>query len=275
LKAEVAVSGFAVWTPGGVWVNASPPSTPVEGTLASWPDAPRLTAIHGRARQPHRQAVLLVQLAHVLLSARAAFTRKTPSPPQPSETDLLIGTALGSAEADASFVRGLANRGSGFGSPSTFVYTLPTAAPAEVALALGLRGALATFAAGSISGLFAIARAVCHVGQGRSRACIAGGIELGGTGRGALSHGEGEVAALFLLEPAAPGAPWAHLSDATVGFDPQATGLGDQPLASPLDTMVALARACGDERKQASVEMAAHSQEGYWARVRISGNHRP
>jgi hypothetical protein len=275
LKAEVAASAFAVWTPGGVWVNASPPLTPVEGPLATWPDAPRLATIHRRARQPHRQAVMLVQLAHVLLSARATFASNAPSSPQPSDTDLLIGTALGSAEADADFVHGLANRGSGFGSPSTFVYTLPTAAPAEAALALGLRGALATFAAGSISGLFAIARAVSHVGQGRSHACIAGGIELGGTRRGAVSQGEGEVAALFLLEPAAPGAPWAHLSDAAFGFDPQASALGDLPLASPMRTLLALARACGDTMKQAPVDIAAHSQEGYWARVRISGNHRP
>lgn len=275
MKAEVAVSAFAVWTPGGVWVNASPPLTPVEGPLATWPDAPRLATIHRPARQPHRQAVMLVQLAHVLLSARATFTRNAPPSPQPSDTDLLIGTALGSAEADAEFVHGLANRGSGFGSPSTFVYTLPTAAPAEVALALGLRGALATFAAGSISGLFAIARAVSHVGQGRSRACIAGGIELGGTGRAAVPHGEGEVAALFFLEPAASGAPWAHLSDAAVGFDPPASDLGDEALVSPVRTLVALARACGEALKQASVEIAAHSQEGYWARVRTSGSHGP
>ncbi len=269
------MSAFAVWTPGGLWVNASPPLIPVDGPLASWPDAPRLATIHRRARQPHRQAVVLVQLAHVLLMNRATLTKGVPAPPQPSDTDLLIGSALGSAEADADFVHGLANRGSGFGSPSTFVYTLPTAAPAEAALALGLRGALASVTAGSISGLFAIARAVSHVGQGRSRACIAGGMELGGAGRGAVSFGEGEVAALFLLEPAAPGAPWAHFGDAAVGFDPPAPKRGVEASASPMRTLLALAAACGNPMKQTSAEIAAHSQEGYWARVRTGVNHRP
>jgi hypothetical protein len=274
LKAEVVVSAYAVWTPGGVWVNAPPPLAPVEGPLAHWPDAPRLATIHRWARQPHRQAVLLVQLAHVLLSTRAAVTSNALSAPAHSDTDLLIGTALGSAEADADFVQGLADRGSGFGSPSTFVYTLPTAGPAEVALALGLRGALATLAAGSISGLFAVARAVRHVGQGRSHACIAGGIELGGQGRSDLSHAEGEVAALFLLEPAAAPTQWPRLSDAAVGFDPQASTRGGASMDSPMVTLAALAAACADAEKQASVEIAGRSQEGYWARVRTTGSQR-
>jgi hypothetical protein len=46
-------------------------------------------------------------------------------------------------------------------------------------------------------------------------------------------------------------------------------------LASPMRTLLGLAGACGDAMEQAPVDIAAHSQEGYWARVRISGNHRP
>lgn len=274
MKTEVVVSACAVWTPGGVWFNASPPRDPVEGALAPWPDAPPLATIHQRARRPHRQAVLLVQLAHVLLSTRGVATRNAPSVPPRSETDLLVGTGLGSAEADADFVHGLAARGSGFGSPSTFVYTLPTAAPAEVALALGLHGALTTLAAGSISGLFAVATAARHVGQGRSPACIAGGVELSGHRLSGLPHSEGEVAALFLLEPASTPTQWARLSDVAVGFDPVPPPVGDPSMGSPMATLCALASACVGPERQASVEIAGRSREGYWARVRTTGSQR-
>jgi hypothetical protein len=269
LKA-VRVSAWAVWAPGGVWVNASPPPEPVKGKLAAWPEAPPLADIHQRARRPHRQAMTLVQLAHRLLATRAATARNASPELVPSEMDLLIGTALGSAEADAEFVHGLAERGSGFGSPSTFVYTLPTAAPAEVALALGLRGALATVSAGSISGLFAVARAVTHVGEGHASACITGGVELGLPAGSALQPAEGEVAALFLLEPGTDSGPGPLLSEAAVGFDAELPAPRAASRDSPMSTLLALAAACGDDEKRTAVEIAGHSPEGYWARVRVT-----
>jgi Beta-ketoacyl synthase, N-terminal domain len=267
LKA-VLVSAWAVWTPSGVWVNASPQPEPAGGKLAPWPEAPRLAGIHPGARRPHRQAVTLVQLAHRLLVARAAVGKTSPDL-VPSETDLLIGTALGSAEADAEFAQGLVERGSGFGSPSTFVYTLPTAAPAEVALALGLRGALATVSAGSISGLFAIARAATHVAEGRANACITGGVELGLPGGSVLPPAEGELAALFLLEPETASAQGPILSDAAVGFDVEFPGRQPAHRDSPMSTLLALAAACGDSAKRTAVEITGHSEDGGWARVRV------
>jgi hypothetical protein len=269
----VRVTAWAVWTPGGVWVNTSPRPGPSGGRLAPWPETSPLEVIHQRARRPHRQAVALVQLAHLLLSTRAADTRGSPEKPLLSEMDLLLGTALGSAEADSEFVRGLVERGSGLGSPSTFVYTLPTAAPAEVALALGLRGALATVSAGSVSGLFAVARAVTHVGQGRASACLTGGFELGLPVGSLPGHPPGELMALFLLEPGTSSSDGPLLSEPALGFDSEWAAPGAAPVDSA-STLLALAAACADVEKRTAVEIAGRSLEGYWAHVCASAGAR-
>jgi 3-oxoacyl-(acyl-carrier-protein) synthase len=256
-----------VWTPGGVWLNTPPLAGPPGGALAPWPEAPVVTAIHPGSRRPHRQAVVLVQLVHALLSTRAASASSAPPPADPAKTDLLVGTATGSVGADVDFLEGLQERGSGFGSPSTFVYTLATAAPAEAALAFGLHGALATISAGSISGLCAVVRATQQVAKGRSQACITGGVEVGGVTTRAI----GEIAALFLLEPANDSTPWPVLSDAEMGFDTQATAGGEGPSDSAVTTLLALASACADQEALAAVEIEAASPEGYWARIRTRG----
>jgi hypothetical protein len=269
LKQRVAVSSVAVWTPGGVWLNAPPDAGPAGGTLAPWPEAPALAVVHPRARRPHREATVLVQLAHALLSARASADA-TPPPHSPAQTDLLLGTAKASEAADMDFLRDLRERGSGFGSPSTFVYTLSTAAPAEVAIALGLRGSLATLTAGSISGLSAVARAARRVSRGESRACITGGVELvepGSPLRAGASAGE--VAALFLLEPSPRPTRWPSLGDVELGFEPAPSADTTADSLSATQTLLALASACARQRRKSSVEIAGRSQEGHWARLRV------
>jgi len=268
-KRPVAVTATAVWTPGGVWVNARPNAGSAGGALAAWPDAPPLSVVHPKARRPHREATVLVQLAHVLLMARAAADPTAP-PPNPAQTDLLLGTARGSAAADGEFLRDLRERGSGFGSPSTFVYTLSTAAPAEVAIALGLRGSLATLTAGGISGLSAVVRAARRVRCGESRACITGGVELAGPAHH-LASGEQlrEVAALFLLESSPFPSAWPRLSDAELGFEPVATVGNVAGGDCATETLVALAIACVERGEPHPVEVSAHSREGHWARLSV------
>jgi len=264
LSTRVVVSAFAVWGPSGVSVNAPPMRQSSLGLLAPWPDAPALAVIHPSARRPPRQAAVLVQLAHALLGARRKT--ETHSPSEWAETDLLLGTVKGSEAADRDFLQSVQERGNGFGSPSTFVYTLSTAAPAEVALALGLHGSLATLTAGSISGLSAVVRAAKHVGQGRSRACITGGVELPGRGQPTvLGDSEGEIAALFLLEPSAEASGRPTISDAELGFDPEALDRSDSPTA----TLLALASACAEPRAIGPVEIAGRSREGHWARLSV------
>jgi hypothetical protein len=270
VSTHVVVSAFAVWTPGGVWINASPLAGPAGATLAAWPEAPPLAVVHPGARRPHRQAAVLVQLGHALLSARADAGNGSPPPPDPAHTDLLVGTASGSAAADLDFFQGLQERGSGFGSPSTFVYTLATAGPAEVSLALGLRGSLATLTAGSISGLSAVARAAKHVSEGRSRACITGGVELAGPGRQALrGEPEAEIAALFLLESSPDPGRCPSLGDAELGFDPEPPANVAGRWDSPTTTLLTLASACAERSGNTLIEIAGRSREGYWARFYV------
>jgi hypothetical protein len=265
----VVVTATAVWTPGGVWVNAPPLAGPAGGALAVWPEAPALAAVHTGARRPHRDATVLVQLAHALLSARTAAVSASP-PHSPAQTDLLLGTAKASQAADVDFLRDLRDRGSGFGSPSTFVYTLSTAAPAEVAIALGLRGSLATLTAGSISGLSAVVRAARRVSRGDSPACITGGVELAAPGHQALAEqSAGEVAALFLLESSTPPTDWPTVGDTELGFEPQAYASDEGSPDSATSTLLALASACSKRRSGSPIDIAGHSREGHWARLRV------
>jgi len=263
----VALSSLAFWTPRGVSINAAPPPLTEGRELAPWPLAPEISRIHSRSRRPHAQAVAIVQLANTLLSTRAASSGEGPPPPSLAETDLLIGPRSGSTVADLDFLEGVRNRGPGFGSPSTFVYTLPTAPLAEIAIALGLRGALATVTAGNVSGLTAIARAAAHVAAGRSRACLTGGMEiLPATKSGTISPPD--FIALFLLETAAPEDnryPLLHQWD--VGFG-EATPPSIRPVgSSELSTLCSLASSA---RRGAGIhEVSGSSVEGYWARLSI------
>ncbi len=212
---------------------------------------------------------MLVQLAHALLFARAS-TGTAPPPYNPAETDLLLGTAKASEAADMDFLRDLRERGSGFGSPSTFVYTLSTAAPAEVAIALGLRGSLATLTAGSISGLSAVARAARRVSRGESRACITGGVELVQPGYQVVAEKPtGEVAALFLLESSQHPTQWPRLGEPELGFEPGASASDAGGLSSATETLMALASACSERVEASSLEIAGRSPDGHWARLHV------
>jgi hypothetical protein len=269
LNTNVAVTAVAVWTPGGVWINAPPLAGPEGGTLAAWPEAPPLAVVHPRARRPHREATVLVQLAHALLSARASIGT-APPPHGPAQTDLLLGTATASEAADMDFLRDLRQRGSGFGSPSTFVYTLSTAAPAEVAIALGLRGSLATITAGSISGLSAVVRATRRVTRGESLACITGGVELVEPAAQAVAEEPAsEVAALFLLEPSTLPLRGPTIGDTELGFEPTAPARDTGKSASPIETLLSLASACVERRETSPIEITGRSREGHWARLRV------
>ncbi len=199
MMVDPVLSSLALWTPAGVWTNSAPSAQNSRADLTPWFEAPSLSTIHPRARRPHALAVALVQLAHVLLSAREE-ARDAP-PLGRHEIDLLLGTVTGSTAADFDFYSGVQIRGAGFGSPSTFVYTLPTAALAEIALALGVRGSLATLTAGSISGIASVVRSASRISTGRARACICGGVEFARIGsRRASGSVEQDVIALFLLE---------------------------------------------------------------------------
>ncbi|MCI0569703.1 MAG: hypothetical protein L0Y66_03045 [Myxococcaceae bacterium] len=266
MTVPVAISAFALWTPGGVGFDEVPLQGAPGPGLAAWPDAPSLAKVHPRARRPHAQATALVQLAHALLSAREAKTGVPPAPPR-QELDVLLGTQTGSSAADLDFLDGLKTRGAGFGSPSTFVYTLATAAPAELALAFRLRGALTTVTAGSLSGVAAVARGAARIAAGHCRACLCGGVELGSLGGRRTSGISGhDILALFLLEAAAADAPWPTLQQWEVGFSPAPVSEASRLFHTPESALLALASSIARARTGgAPQQLDGSSPEGHTA----------
>ncbi|MBJ6765883.1 hypothetical protein JGU66_34445 [Myxococcaceae bacterium JPH2] len=263
MSIPVAVSAFAVWTPAGVFIDTTPEAGAPNSPLAAWPDGPVLAQVHPRARRPHPHAVSLVRLAHRLLVERERLAPPAMPLVPRDAVELSLGTVAGSASADLEFVEGLSQRGVAFGSPSTFVYTLPTAGPAEVALALGLRGALTTVTAGTTSGLSAVARAAARIASGRARACLCGGVELARVGERGAGLGSGhESVALFLLEAVDVGSPWPRVEGWALGFgEAESTGT---------DSLLDMARAVVRAREQGGAQaVVGSSPEGTWARLQV------
>ena len=271
---EPVISSFALWTPAGLWTNSAPTMPGSGADLAPWPTAPSLSAIHPRARRPHPLAVALVQLAHAVLSSRDA-ARAAP-PLARHEVDLLLGTLTGSASADFEFWSGTQSRGPAFGSPSMFVYTLPTAAPAEIALALGLRGSLATLTAGSISGSASIVRAASQIAAGRARACLCGGIEFARIGKGRASSSFGpDAIALFLLEPSPGSTRWPAIRGWDAGFASEEQPSDRVSSLSPLGSLTALASAAVKlGASSGTEEILSSSSDGHWARIALASSQR-
>lgn len=194
MSIPVGITGCGLWDTTGVWSGSQslaskpPASTSQRLELAPWPEATPLAELHPRARRPTRAAVALIQLADAVFKARRGVALGLET------VDILLGTEAGSSAVDIEFQEGLDTRGAPFGSPSTFVYTLATAAPAELSIALGMRCALSTVTAGASSGLLSLVRGAARIASGRSRACLCGELEMG------HRVGTRERISLFLLE---------------------------------------------------------------------------
>jgi hypothetical protein len=259
MTVRVVVSSWAIWDREAVWLNG------VRVADAAWREAPALSALHPKARRPPDEAAQWVQLCHLLLSGRRAGADR---PLHRSELEIRVGTSRGSAAADRNFLRGVEERGSGFGSPSQFVYTLSTAAPAEAALAFGLRGGLSTVAAGTASGLTAVVGAVSRIEAGQAPACLCGGAEFDQ----GLDH-----LALFLLERADPADPLLQhcvaLTDGQTGWAPAAepshtTAEKIEPLLRLAEALAAVER---EEPPLAPRSVYHRASQGHWASIRVSG----
>ncbi len=199
MRRPVAIASWATWTSGGVAIARAPLGAEAGAPLGAWPEAAPLAKIHPRARRPHPSARQLVQLTHALLTHRAALG----APPALDRTGLVLSTRAGCAAADLEFFGQCTQRGAAFGSPSTFVYTLPTAALGEVSIALGLRGGLETVSAGERSDLAAVVSAAGRVARGELDAAVCGAFELPRTTDGKAAFAPAvELISLFLVEPA-------------------------------------------------------------------------
>jgi hypothetical protein len=250
------ITAWATWTSGGVRAGADP-STPAapplrvsgaegrvepsgaaaaraSGPLGVWAEAPALSKIHPRARRPHVSAKQLVQLASVVLGDR-----------RPEGLGLVLGSASGCAAPDREFQHELDTKGWGFGSPSLFVYTLPTAALGEVSIAMAATGPLLTVSAGSASGLESIVRAHEWVAAGRCEQVLCGSYELG------VAH---EHIALFLVE-----------RDARRSLA-GTTGFGELPPAGAAGDALSLAAALTGS---GATSITSRDPQGFWATVAL------
>ncbi len=229
------ISRWAAWTAKGVTIGGDP-SDRTDGPLAAWPEAPLLTQIHPRARRPHPQAKALVQLASVVLGDRRI-----------EALGLTLGSASGSSGPDREFDQELKAKGPGFGSPSLFVYTLPSAALGEVAVAFGAHGPLTTVSAGSASALAAIVTAIDDVDSGRAPAVLCGGFEWGTAS---------DFIALFLIEPTGP---------ITLTGD---SGYGETPEGTRGDVLDLVAAVASGQ----PFTLTAADRLGFWAQLQSEGS---
>lgn len=147
-----------------------------------WPEAP------SRVRRLDRAAL------HALLVARRVIPAAAQWPGD--EVGVVLGTALGCAEVNSRYHRGLLEGGYDAASPMLFAQTIPSTPVGEVSIAFGLRGHAATIMAGRCSGVAALAEAVRALEAGRVRAAL---VLAGDT------FGEDEVALRLARGLAPPG----------------------------------------------------------------------
>ncbi|MHC5054338.1 MAG: beta-ketoacyl synthase N-terminal-like domain-containing protein [Planctomycetota bacterium] len=119
----------------------------------------------GRLDGPCRMAVAAAELLGEALSA---------APPEDrAATGVVFGTEFGCLATDIDFYRTtMEPEGAGGASPALFTYTLPSTAPAEVAIRHGLRGEHVCFA-GPAAGERAFEEGFALVAEGTLDACLA------------------------------------------------------------------------------------------------------
>jgi len=127
---------------------------------------------------------------HALLAVHAL---RASAPLDPSDdVGVIVGTALGCAEANDAYHRGLLTRGVEGASPLLFAQTIPSAPAGEVAIAFGLRGHSATVMAGRCAGVAAVAEAARAIRLGRMSAGVVIAGDTFGDDRAALRAARGE-----------------------------------------------------------------------------------
>lgn len=179
---------------------------------ASWPDGP------DRLGRMDRPAAWALVTARRVAAALAGF----------DDVGVILGTALGCAEVNARYHRGVIAQGAASASPMLFAQTLPSTPAAEAAIAFGFRGHGATIMAGRASGIAAVAEALRALRRGRLRAALVLAGDAFGPDELALRHarGGGPMAEAFVAlglvraDEAPPDAP--RILDATVRGDPAA-----------------------------------------------------
>jgi hypothetical protein len=144
---------------------------------------------------------------------------------------------------------------------------LPSSAPTELSIALGLKAAALSIAAGHASGLSAVALAAEEVATGRLSACLCGEFELAGfRGVRAAAEFPSDFIALFWVCPATGRAGEVAVAHAAHGFSPRGVGEG-APAVEDSPAILELARACAEATGRRSI--AARDPAGFWATIAL------
>jgi 3-oxoacyl-(acyl-carrier-protein) synthase len=215
---SAVITAWASMVAGVAGADEVPAQRAVVPLRARWPAAPDRI---GRMDRPS---------AHALLVAQRALSRVALGPSD--DVGVIVGTALGCAEVNDSYHRGLVTRGVDGASPLLFAQTIPSAPAGELAIAFGLRGHSATVMAGRCAGIAAVAEALRAIRRGRLDAALVVVGDTFGEDRAALraaqrasSPGEATVALLVEREGFARAngrCPRATLREARVWTDPSA-----------------------------------------------------
>lgn len=174
---DLAITAWAALSAAGEGAPSAPRWTEIDGVKTSritasvralWPAAPERTGRMDRAS------------VHALLVAQRALARAEIEADGARAIAVVVGTALGCAEVNERYHRGLVERGAEGASPILFAQTIPSAPTGEVAIALGVRGHATTVMAGRASAVAAIVEARRAITLGRAEgALVIAGDTLG------------------------------------------------------------------------------------------------
>jgi 3-oxoacyl-[acyl-carrier-protein] synthase II len=112
-----------------------------------------------------------------LVAARLALADAGLDPGAIATLGLVLGSHLGDLRSSENFALGFLGRGPLGLSPLLFPATVMNSIGAHTAIALGVRGPMATLNQSGVAGLLAVARAASFIGGGRAQAVLAGGAD--------------------------------------------------------------------------------------------------
>jgi 3-oxoacyl-(acyl-carrier-protein) synthase len=147
---------------------------------------PEIPALNTDLQSTDPAASVMLQLAEAALHDL--------SPPDRTELGVVLGTVVGSLQADWEFDRSRREAGGRYASPAAFSRTLPSTSAAEITVKLGIRGPLLTVCAGNASAGTAIRRASVWMRHMHLRHCLVGAIDAG-----MRDFAESPAAAVLLL----------------------------------------------------------------------------
>jgi 3-oxoacyl-[acyl-carrier-protein] synthase II len=170
-RRSIAVTGVATTGPGGVQQGVECAGSPEDPPTVSTGVMPR----HVDRLEPARSRRFDPLSALITLGAERALVSAGLSP---AGTGLIAGTAFGSVERTAQFLRIAFEKGPARAPPAEFPHLLPSAASGNASIYLGLTGPVMTASALDASAETAVLLACDVLAADTADAMVAGGVEV-------------------------------------------------------------------------------------------------